>query len=191
MYVCIIQNLDFTKSNASTYNQNYIHLFYILCCHSGSFKLAELGKDLKFLEVISKTKYSTFDIPENDTWHKFFVNARLQELIEKYESIKPTLPLIPVDKSLLKKYAMNIEEYDTWVKENIDSLYYKIKEHRRQNNEIQFEVIKTEEFDKVLKKQELEEAIDKLKEANPYLYIGKRALSSKESNDTTKKSKLE
>ena len=98
----IIQNLDFTKPNASTYNQNYIHLFYILCCHSGSFKLAELGKDLKFLEVISKTKYSTFDIPENDTWHKFFVNARLQELIEKYESIKPTLPLIPVDKSLLK-----------------------------------------------------------------------------------------
>ena len=164
-------------------------IFFRLCCYSNSFELAECAKNIGYLSRISYNieNNGVKEVELTSKWHKYFVKARLDELIEQSKEYVTDLPYIEHNESVLGKHDFRSKIGTTrWVNRNINKKYYNVE----YLNTCEINVTKTKEFEICINKEKIVSEIDNLKAKYPYLYIGKRVMPPSKKEPNHKENKI-
>lgn len=158
----------------------HIFDFFNLFCLSDSYDLAELAKPLKILKTICCIDLDSIDnygIDEVELWEhkKYFLKARLDELVEKASQYNSTLA--PIEPTLMGK--MTLTNPEIWIHKNIDYRYYSVK---FLPDDV-IEILPSKDFHAVLQKQKYELQIDELKQKFPFLFLAKRVNPPKKEDE--------
>ena len=149
-----------------SYSLSKIAAYFLgICCYTNSFEIAELAHKLDILSALS-------DINTK--------NSLMQKMEDLHEDIEEWHKYFV--KERLKSLINQVKELNTDFNQSNNTSLLDSKKSRK---------TKVPSSKQYKKKQELEKAIDKLKETYPYLHLGKRPVSSPKESNPKKKSKAE